>query len=285
MTRRGFQEEEPTGNGHDTAPPPPVPPPPESQDGFEVRCKICRWSRSNPDIVELIYERHYRDHASYRDIMEEVNALIEQEGLDAEPLTLSNFTAHFTRHISPEQALIYELQQRGGQRASTRPNDIFQKILKAKQETLVRLQNNAARWQRVIDKAFADMGFDKKNQDGTPAHEPKLGPNDVRVMKDATMSLAILIRTMGSYVQDHAIVLSILEYTVQNYARRLSERFGYGLQKLRDEAQQSGRYDAQQWKAFEDVLRESVDGLFYEVRKDAIKHFGLNDPSEPKEGG
>jgi hypothetical protein len=274
-TRHGLQDDEPQVDA----------PPSTAQYAYEVRCKICRWGKSNPDLVELIHERHYRDHASYRDIMEDVNALIEQEALDVEPLTLSNFTAHFTRHVSPDQALIYELQQRGGQRPSTRPNDVFQKILKAKQETLVKLQNNAARWQRVIDKAFAEMGFDKKNQDGSPAPEPKLGPADVRVMKDATVSLATLIRTMGAYIHDHAVVLSILDYTVQNYARRLSERFGYGLQRLRDEAQQSGRYDEQQWKAFEGVLKESINELFYEVRKDSITHFGLTDPGESKKEG
>jgi len=243
---------------------------------FEPQCKLCRLARDYPDIADTIHEMRFRDAAGYRPIADRVNAIIQERRLPVKTVYVSNLISHFTTHMPVERAFIHQLQMRALPRRREANDEALSKALATKQDNYEQLQDNFDKWQKVFDALFKRTGVGKFIDD---LEAIQLSSKDVTTLKDATMSIGIVVASMDKFIKDKDFVLEVMHHAVDMYATQIAYRIGKGFAEIRERLMERDPTDATTIAWYDSEIRhmlfQVVDGLYEEVKTTTMRDFNL----------
>lgn len=246
---------------------------------FEVRCRLCRISKTYPELARIIHELHFRERMPYRAIADEANNLIVADGLELEPLQISGFVAHFRDHVPAEQAYAFEMQAKAlPQRARpAQQTELMQQVIAAKRESVENVKKNLDRWQKVFDMLAARTGMDTAGDNPDAAFG--FSSDDVTDLKNATAAIATLSSVLDRYVKDRAFVMDVLDKGLDLYGGLVVAKLATGLMRIIQASDQRDARDPQTLRWFEYEVKalaeDAVVGTLDQARKDTIEKFNL----------
>lgn len=248
---------------------------------FTPQCKLCKMTKSHPELSEMINQWRFGDGASYRDIAEKANRMIDRDQLGIPHLVISNFVQHWSSHISPDAVLIHEMQEK----ASTKPKkpadpEILSKAVEVKRQSLEKIEKNLLAWQRTFDSIYTSLGLDNVDPDGNAA-PPTTVPtkDDVDAMSKAHATWADLIKTKELLLKERIFTIEVMQQAVDLYGRSFANSVSDRLIAIRDEHKANNPQFADDvdllFEDFVKAIKESIVGNYDATIKEIADKFSL----------
>lgn len=254
---------------------------PEALAVFEPGCKLCKLSKTAPEVMEFIYQCRFQDNLGFKEIHDQVNALCQQRGLPLK-IYVSNLVTHLNNHVSINRSLVRDLTVRAlPKERKMVPDAALARVLATKRNNYEQLQENFEKWQKVFDVLFKKFEKLEKldNDSGGDPATAVLKPETVRTMKDASLGIGIVVGAMDKFIRDKDFVLEVMSYAVDLYATQAAHRLGQGLAKIKEQLIDHDPTDPKTVAWYDNEIRHMlfgvVDGLYEECKDAAARTFNL----------
>lgn len=231
---------------------------------WEPRCRLCKLSKSHPDLVEIIHQWKFGDGKSYRDIVAGINEIIHRDNLDLREFNIACLTAHLNDHVPADTVLVAEAQEAASSKRKRHPADpdIFHRAIEVKRKSLEKIEENLLKWQKIYEALYKSFDLDGEN--------PVLPTSkDVDAMAKAHSTWAELVTAKERLLKERNFVKEVLQQGVDYFGRTFAQRVLSGLIEARDKALE-GHPDSAEliealFAATVTQIKESITGLYDET--------------------